>query len=64
MEDAHVVLPYYDEDTSLFAIFDGHGGEEVAIYCAKYFPLELKKNENYQKKNYSNALSETFEKMD
>ena len=64
MEDAHVVLPQYDEDTSLFAIFDGHGGEEVAIFCAKYFPIALKENENYKKKNFSQALSETFEKMD
>ena len=26
-QDAHVVLPDFDESTALFAVFDGHGGQ-------------------------------------
>jgi serine/threonine protein phosphatase PrpC len=33
MEDAHINDPFFDEETSLFAIFDGHGGSEVALYA-------------------------------
>jgi len=42
MEDSHIVEPKFDTDTSLFAIFDGHGGEEVAIFASNHFCLELK----------------------
>ena len=26
-QDAHSVIPNFDTDTSLFAVYDGHGGE-------------------------------------
>lgn len=64
MEDSHIVEPQFDEDISLFAIFDGHGGEEVAIFASNHFGEELKKNKNYQMKNFKEALEETFEKID
>lgn len=64
MEDSHIIAPNFDQDTSLFAIFDGHGGEEVAIFCSNHFELELKQNQNYQEKAFIPALEETFEKMD
>jgi serine/threonine protein phosphatase PrpC len=37
MEDAHVCLPQVPEvpDGALFAVFDGHGGREVAELCKK-----------------------------
>lgn len=47
MEDSHLLNADFDKDTSLFAIFDGHGGEEVAKFCSLHFGKELKKNENY-----------------
>lgn len=52
MEDDHILEPNFDKDISLFAIFDGHGGDEVAKYCSKYFGNELKLNKNYIKGNY------------
>ena len=35
MEDAHICAPVFDKENgaSLFAVFDGHGGSEVALYC-------------------------------
>lgn len=64
MEDDHISQANFDKDTSLFAVFDGHGGAEVAKFCAKYFGDELKKNKNYRSENYKAALEETFLKMD
>ena len=37
MEDAHLVDINFDHNTSLFGVFDGHGGREVAIYASKNF---------------------------
>lgn len=64
MEDAHIALPKLTENTALFAVFDGHGGQEVAKFCAKYFPIELVKNEKFKQENYKEALEETFLHMD
>lgn len=64
MEDAHISEATFDKNTSLFAVFDGHGGSEVAKYCGMYFGTELKANQNYLKGNYEESLRETFLKMD
>lgn len=37
MEDAHIVQLDLDKDIHLFAIFDGHGGREVAKFCEQKF---------------------------
>lgn len=44
MEDSHIILPRFTEELSLFAIFDGHGGKEVALFCSLHFPKELLAN--------------------
>ena len=64
MEDAHITDINFDNGISLFAVFDGHGGPEVAKFCAEYFGKELKSNTNYQNKNYKKALEENFLRMD
>lgn len=64
MEDAHITELDFDIDTSLFAVFDGHGGEEVAKFCAKKFGSHLKKNQKYQMGKYEDALIDTFLLMD
>jgi len=64
MEDAHIDQPQFDHDTSLFAVFDGHGGAEVARFCRIHFCKELRKNQNYKEHCFEEALIETFIKMD
>ena len=65
MEDSHITEPDFGHNTSLFAVFDGHGGREVAQFCGKYFGGELKKNPKYANKtNLKEALEETFFKLD
>ncbi|KAL4487610.1 hypothetical protein ABPG72_017399 [Tetrahymena utriculariae] len=64
MEDAHICYPKFDVDTQLYAVFDGHGGFEVAIFVAKHFGRELKENAAYKSKDFTTALKETFLRMD
>jgi serine/threonine protein phosphatase PrpC len=39
MEDAHITDLKFDNDSekAMFAVFDGHGGREVAAYCGNYY---------------------------
>jgi len=64
MEDSHISEPHFTDNASLFAVFDGHGGAEVAKFCSKHFPPTLKANNNFIQGNYKAALEETFLKMD
>lgn len=64
MEDAHITHPNFDKDVHLFAVFDGHGGHEVAKYCEKHFGRILKSSSYYQRKSYSEALKHTFLQLD
>ena len=63
-EDAHLHILDLGDGNSLFAVFDGHGGEQVAIFCEKYMPEVLMNNEEYIAKNYTKALEETFVELD
>ena len=46
-EDAHITAPDFIPGHSLFAVFDGHGGSEVAKYCDRNFVQILKEDENF-----------------
>jgi serine/threonine protein phosphatase PrpC len=61
MEDAHVTaLDVVDGEVSVFGVFDGHGGCEVAHFVENHLVDELKKNESFKKGNYRQALSDVF----
>lgn len=59
-EDAHICSLDFDKSISLFAVFDGHGGPEVAQYCSKKLPEFLKNTEAYRTNEYEKALKDTF----
>jgi len=42
MEDSHITLPELQGSSlSLFGVFDGHGGREVAFFCRDHVPEEV-----------------------
>lgn len=66
MEDAHIAATRISscEDTCLFAVFDGHGGSEVAKFCAKHMRAELESLASFRAGDYDSALTEVFHRMD
>ncbi|XP_043924671.1 protein phosphatase 1F isoform X2 [Protopterus annectens] len=71
MEDKHVSLQEFnqlfglkdDVDRSYFAIFDGHGGVDAAIYAATHLHVNVKRR-NEITQNPIDALKESFEQTD
>ncbi|XP_014370238.2 probable protein phosphatase CG10417 isoform X2 [Papilio machaon] len=59
-EDAHNTILDYDADTSFFAVYDGHGGAEVATYCSQNLPEYIKKTDAYKNGDLVNALTDAF----
>jgi protein phosphatase 1G len=64
MEDSHISVLDIEQDVSIFGVFDGHGGCEVAVFVGNHFVEELKKTEAFRKADYKNALIETFLSLD
>ena len=53
MEDSHIThLDVIEGEVSVFGVFDGHGGCEVAQFVENHLVDELKKNENFKASNY------------
>ena len=51
MEDAHIAyINIESQGVSLFGVFDGHGGNEVAVFVKNHFKDELLKLESYRRK--------------
>ncbi|XP_041038732.1 protein phosphatase 1G isoform X2 [Carcharodon carcharias] len=48
----------------MFAVYDGHGGEEVALYCAKYLPDVIKNQQAYRNGKLQKALEDAFLSID
>lgn len=63
-EDAHNCIPDLDVNTAMFAVYDGHGGAEVAQYCSKHLPQCIKESEHYTEGNLDAALTDSFLKID
>ncbi|XP_075705095.1 protein phosphatase 1G [Rhinoderma darwinii] len=64
MEDAHNCLPELDGETAMFSVYDGHGGEEVALYCSKYLPDVIKEQKAYKEGKLQKALEDAFLAID
>nr|XP_026494883.1 probable protein phosphatase 2C 11 isoform X2 [Vanessa tameamea] len=59
-EDAHNTILDFDENTSMFAVYDGHGGAEVATYCSQNLPNFIKNIEAYKNGDMVKALTDAF----
>ena len=55
-QDAHNTLLDFDTATTFFAVYDGHGGHEVAEYTALHFPQHILNNEAYKQGNFEKVL--------
>ncbi|XP_077420446.1 protein phosphatase 1G isoform X2 [Vanacampus margaritifer] len=64
MEDAHNCIPEFDVETAMFSVYDGHGGEEVALYCSKYLPDIIKEQNTYKDGKLQKALEDAFLAID
>jgi protein phosphatase 1G len=60
----NVVRTKADLPISIFGVFDGHGGKQVARFLQRNFIYELLENSHFKTNNYTTALEETFVKMD
>eukprot|EP01105_Mastigella_eilhardi_P025299 TRINITY_DN6837_c0_g1_i2.p1 TRINITY_DN6837_c0_g1~~TRINITY_DN6837_c0_g1_i2.p1 ORF type:complete len:229 (-),score=43.27 TRINITY_DN6837_c0_g1_i2:42-728(-) len=65
MEDAHVCeTQMLASGASLFCVFDGHGGDEVAKYCAGHLPAALHKSPAFKQGNMNQAMIDAYLTMD
>lgn len=62
MEDAHISC--ICEDGYIFAVFDGHGGPEVAKFCSLKFVDIFKSTEEYKEGKWGKGLEKAFILMD
>jgi serine/threonine protein phosphatase PrpC len=63
-EDAHLALPKFEANASLFGVFDGHNSSEVAKVVAKKLPKIILKNNNYKEGKIELGLQESFMTLD
>eukprot|EP00731_Ephydatia_muelleri_P038107 Em0655g6a len=66
MEDAHCIKLSLCEDknSAYFAVFDGHGGANFAVYCSQHLHDEIIANENFGEGNITCAIQGGFLTLD
>nr|KJB67987.1 hypothetical protein B456_010G222200 [Gossypium raimondii]KJB67989.1 hypothetical protein B456_010G222200 [Gossypium raimondii] len=64
MEDAHAAYPDLDSMTSFFGVYDGHGGQAVSKFCAKYLHQQVLQHEAYSAGDIGTSLQKSFLRMD
>ena len=64
MEDSLKCEVNLPQGESLFAVFDGHGGKEVAEFCSREIVSILTSLESYRSKDYEAALRACFIELD
>eukprot|EP01015_Nassula_variabilis_P015354 TRINITY_DN228_c0_g1_i2.p1 TRINITY_DN228_c0_g1~~TRINITY_DN228_c0_g1_i2.p1 ORF type:complete len:383 (+),score=45.55 TRINITY_DN228_c0_g1_i2:101-1249(+) len=64
MEDAHMNYTDLNDKYSLFGVFDGHGGSEVARFCERHFPKVLLQKLEQFPNDAQKALNDSFLEMD
>lgn len=73
MEDAHTtvldLLPTakrgdadksHPENLAFFGVYDGHGGDKVAIFSGEHIPSILLKQDTFKSQDYAQSLKDTF----
>jgi len=66
MEDAHCALLSlpYDSSNSYFGVFDGHGGAEVAKYCAEHLHERITNDNAYRAGDHFTSIKNGFLRVD
>lgn len=66
MEDSHTHILQLPDDpeAAFFAVYDGHGGAEIADYAGKHLHKFIMKRPDYKEGNIAEALRNAFLDMD
>lgn len=63
-EDTHLVSTSLSNGASIFGVFDGHGGREIALFCEQQYVKTLENLESFKKGNMTKALEEVAIELD
>ena len=64
MEDTYIVDENFVNGYSLYAIFDGHGGSQVAMKCREHLKTVLSENLLKYSNDIASSLIHTFNELD